>query len=88
MLTSSKEQSDGKECGIVGNAGKNTWISGVVNGRCGKEGEEELIIRRIGKSRYIKSSTSWVKKIPPSKWNFLTKGSAETRRVHLLWKTK
>ena len=35
-VASSKEQSDGKECGIVGNAGKNTWISGAVNGRCGK----------------------------------------------------
>ena len=36
VLHPSKEQSDGKECGIVGNAGKNTWISGAVNGRCGK----------------------------------------------------
>ena len=61
-VASSKEQSDGKECGIVGNAGKNTWISGAVNGRCGKRRRRRTIIRRIGKSRYIKSSTSWVKK--------------------------
>ena len=53
---------DAQECGIVGNAGKNTWISGAVNGRCGKRRRRRTIIRRIGKSRYIKSSTSWVKK--------------------------
>lgn len=42
--------------------GKNTWISGAVNGRCGKRRRRRTIIRRIGKSRYIKSKTSWVKK--------------------------